>query len=252
LLAFSLAACSDDDGGSSDDEAAVRSAIDGQIAAEASGDANAYLPHVTDNWLKTVVGGTRDDVKADPSLFQSDDAPQINDISVSGNKATAKISFNDPASRLVYGNEVDLVKEDGAWKSDVLHVVSASDVPSSSKKVNVGLKEFAFDFSANQITSKDNLVFHVENKGKQSHMMVISKIPADANLQQLLQAEDTPPGVEDVGGAFLFSPGDEADVVLKDKLAPGRYVMLCFVGDEDDPEHVPHVAKGMVSDFTVN
>ena len=116
------------------------------------------------------------------------------------------------------------------------------------------MKDFAFDFSSKEITSKDDLVFHMENKGKQSHMMVLMKIPANGNLQQLLQFEGDgpPPGVEDVGAAYIFSPGDKADVVLKDKFAPGRYAMLCFVGDEDDPEHTPHIAKGMVSDFTVN
>ena len=248
-----VSACSSDDGGA-DAEAAVRTAIDEQLAAEASGDADVFLAHVTDNWLKTVVGATRDEVKADPSLFQSEDAPEIGDIKVSGNKATVDVSFAEQSGRLIFGNEVGLVKQDGKWKTNEFHVVSAASVPSSAKKVNVALKDFAFDFASKEITSKDDLVFHVTNEGKQAHMMVITKVPANAKLDDILQFEGDgpPPGVEDIGGVFVFSPGDKADVVLKDKLAAGRYLMLCYVSDENDPEHAPHVAKGMVSDFTVN
>ena len=253
---FGGAACGDDGGstsGKSVDE--VRAALDEELAGEASGDADKVLKHVTDRWLNTVLGTTRDEVKADPSKIKSEDAPPtITEIKVSGSKATVQVSI-PPGQRggFDYRNAADMVKEGGVWKIDKFHVLSAAKVPSGSKKVNVDLTDFAFGFSRKEITSKDALVFHVENKGKQNHMMVVNKIPADADLQKLLQFEGqgSPPGVEEVGGVFLFSPGDKADVVLKDKLAPGRYVMLCFVGDEDDPQHGPHVGKGMVADFTV-
>ena len=252
---FGAAACGDDGGttsGKSVDE--VRAALDEELAAEASGNADNFLKHVTDRWLKTVIGATRDEVKADPSKFKSEDSPTIGEIKVSGSKATVSASFPPGQSgRFDYRNAADLVKEGGVWKLDKFHVLSAAKVPSGSKKVNVDLTDFAFGFSRKEVTSKDALVFHVENKGKQNHMMVVNKIPADADVQKLLQfqGDGSPPGVEEVGGVFLFGPGDKADVVLKDKLAPGRYVMLCFVGDEDDPQHGPHALKGMVADFTV-
>jgi hypothetical protein len=101
------------------------------------------------------------------------------------------------------------------------------------------------------MTSKENLVFHVENTGKKNHMIVAIKIPADGDLDAIIASQDLPEGVEELGGVFLFAPGDKADVVVKDKLAPGRYAFLCFATDADDPNHEPHVFKGMKSDFTV-
>ena len=250
-MAFALVACGDDDDSGAKAQADVKAAVDEEIAGEKAGDVDKVLNHVTDNWLKTVVGATRDEVKANPGRIQSDDQPKVGAIKVNGNKATAE-ALQD-AGKLDYRNSVDLVKDGGVWKLDKLHMLSAATVPSGSKKVNVDLTEFAFGFNRKDVTSNQTLVFHVENQGKQPHMMDLSKIPADADLQKLFASEGDgpPPGVEEIGTAFLFSPGDKADVVLKEKLAPGRYVMLCFVGDQDDPEHTPHALKGMVADFTV-
>ncbi len=82
-------------------------------------------------------------------------------------------------------------------------------------------------------------------------MVVLTKIPRDADLDALLDSKDTLPGVEDVGDVFVFAPGDKADVVLTGKLTPGRYVMLCFIVDPDDMNHEPRVAKGMKADFII-
>ena len=66
-LLFGGVACGDDGGstsGKSVDE--VRAALDEELAGELSGDADKVLKHVTARWLKTVLGTTRDEVKADP------------------------------------------------------------------------------------------------------------------------------------------------------------------------------------------
>jgi hypothetical protein len=34
-------------------------------------------------------------------------------------------------------------------------------------------------------------------------------------------------------------------------LEPGRYALVCFFPDTDDPEMTPHAEKGMASEFTV-
>jgi hypothetical protein len=241
----------------SPEAAAVRKDINAELAAEKAGDADAFLAHVTDNWLKLVIGASRDDVKQNPSIFRSEDDNGLTPgaITVNGNNATVAVAVNDPASRLGYALKLGVLKQDGTWKLDTLHVVSPATVPSSSKVVNVDLVDYGFNFDKTQITSDKNLVFHVENKGQHHHMMDLAKIPADADVEALLSqdSENGPPaGVEDVGGVFLFAPGDKADIVLDGKLEPGRYVFVCFVADPDDPTHTPHAMKGMVSDFTVN
>ena len=131
---FGGVACGDDGGttsGKSVDE--VRAAINEELAAEKSGNAENYLKHVTDRWLKTVSGKTREEVKSDPSSIQSEDLPNIDKITVSGSKAVLLISFPDQGGSFDYRNSVDMVKEGGVWKLDVLHVLSAAKTPSGSK-----------------------------------------------------------------------------------------------------------------------
>ncbi len=43
--------------------------------------------------------------------------------------------------------------------------------------------------------------------------------------------------------------GPEQTAYLTETFAPGTYVMLCFV--TGSKKHVPHVAEGMVKQFTV-
>jgi hypothetical protein len=106
--------------------AAVRADLQAEIASEKSGDADAFLKHVTENWLTNITGASAEDVKADPSIFQNDQAPILGAITVNGDKATARAQFDDPTSKFDYGNSVDIVKDGGVWKLDALHVVSAS------------------------------------------------------------------------------------------------------------------------------
>ncbi len=250
-LAFAAAACGGDDGGTTSGKTVdeVRAALDEELAAEKAGDPDKFLKHVTDKFLKTVQGITREEAKADPSTFQSDDQPTIEKITVSGNKATIAITGGFKGG-LDYNVSATAVKEGGEWRIDELHVKSADKIPSGAKKVNLDLTDFAFGFTRKDVTSKDIIALHVENKGKQPHMVGLAKIPDNADLQKFLH-EDNPQGLEEIGTAFLFAPGDKADVVIKEKLAPGRYVMLCYVSDQDDPKHTPHFEKGMVADFKV-
>ncbi len=243
--------CGDDDGGGSTSGKAVdevTAALNEELEGEKNGDADKYLKHVTDKWLKAVGGYTREEAKADPSKFQSDDLPTIKKVTVSGSKATIEIGLGE--NGFDYNAYVLAVKQGGEWKIDELHVKSAGTIPAGAKTVNLDLTDFAFGFTRKDITSKNVTVLRVENKGKQPHMVILEKLPEKGDLQELLKQEN-PQGVEQVGGAFLFSPGDKADVVIKEKLAPGRYAFLCFVADQDDKEHTPHAFKGMATDFTV-
>lgn len=56
-----------------------------------------------------------------------------------------------------------------------------------------------------------------------------------------------PPVTADAGGSGAVAPGGHTWVRLD--LAPGDYVMVCFVPD-DEPPNLPHAALGMVQGFT--
>lgn len=67
-----------------------------------------------------------------------------------------------------------------------------------------------------------------------------------AALQAMKPGAPPPSWIHDVGGPNSPAPGGEQR--LTQELQPGAYAIVCFV---DHPDHVPHVAKGMVRSLTV-
>jgi hypothetical protein len=50
----------------------------------------------------------------------------------------------------------------------------------------------------------------------------------------------------------FIRPGQEdVDIAFAEPLAPGKYALVCFFPDTDDPEFTAHVEKGMLAEFTV-
>ena len=227
----------------------VTKALNEELAAEKSGNADAYLAHVTDKWLK-MMGYTREKVKADPSLFQSDDPITIEQVRVRGDKASVDITGIEGG--LDYQPYVNVVKQDGTWKLDEIHIKSPASIPSGAKTAKMDLADFSFAFNPKDITSQQVTVLRLDNKGKQPHMVGLLKLPANADFQALLRSDQEMPGVEFIGVAYLLNAGEKADVVVKEKLSSGRYAFVCYVPDLDDPESTPHAFKGMATDFKVD
>jgi len=48
-----------------------------------------------------------------------------------------------------------------------------------------------------------------------------------------------------------LGPGEENKLVFTGELGPGRYLMVCFLPDANDPEMTPHAFKGMASVFRI-
>ena len=119
--------------------------------------------------------------------------------------------------------------------------------------VDLKLQEFAFVFEAAETTG-GTFAFQVENVGQQARQIVIEQVPAGLDLEQAAQAFVTgvePEGTEEVGFLAALPPGAKHTVVFTEALSPGRYALLCFLPDENDPAATPHALKGMVADFTV-
>lgn len=253
-VALGAIACGDDDaGGSSADKAAVQSTIDQINASTKNGDGATFLTYVTDQGLQQVFFTSRDQVQQDPSSIK-DDSPFVPDkITVNGSKATATGKIDDSASSS-FDQHADIlfVKQDSVWKVDGMTPAS-SPAPAGAKDVNVTLNEFAFGVNTADIPAGKPIQFHIQNIGEQAHFMDLVKIPADANVQDIIQeaaSSDGPPpaDIQDIGGTLPFAPGTKADVAFTGSLEPGRYIMVCFMPDKDG---TPHALKGMVTDFTV-
>src|SRR5438105_10655611 len=102
----------------------------------------------------------------------------------------------------------------------------------SPKKVSLDAQEFAF-VGAPTGTIKGGLTtFDLDNKGKQFHFMNLVRIDAgktNADVQKVMtSSQRQPPSwMHDGGGIEAVTPG--VDVSVTRQLAPGRYVMACFL-----------------------
>ena len=251
LSGFAFACGDDDDGGSEEDKQAVEQAVT-DIGGYGPEDVDAFLERVTDNALKNVFGYTREECKqsAEECVGEPSESVTTANTEVSGDTATteATFSFADGAG----GGQtflVTLVREDGQWKLDRISTVP-KEVPEGVKKVDLELKEFSFEFDKAQIED-GNFAFVVKNAGEQDHQVIVASIPEDLDIEEGLLSGDQPPGVEQVAFEGPYAPGDEGTVVFDEELAPGRYVLLCFVPDAEDPDETPHANKGMYAEFTV-
>jgi hypothetical protein len=115
--------------------------------------------------------------------------------------------------------------------------------------VTVDVSEFTFNIESAPTT--DTTGFVLTNSGEQPHEIALVRVDLDLTLNELVElamtSEETPEGITDVGFTSGY-PGEEHGLALEGPLTPGRYVMLCFFPDVDG---TPHVAKGMIAEFTV-
>jgi hypothetical protein len=246
-LAFVFAACGDDDGGgdgaSAEEIAAVEDVIRQTFGASGA-ESEYFFAHVTDNLISSVLFSTREDCMANADECIGEPVPpqSVTDTAIDGDTATSVATAD-------FGTfEVGLIREEEVWKVDSLRAVS-DDVPEGAAIVDLGLTEFAFTFDEAAIPADGNFGFHVTNDGEQAHEVGVASIDPDVDLMEAIAAlgEDEEP----VGFKLFIQPGQEVDMAFAAPLEPGRYAMVCFFPDTDDPEGTPHVEKGMVAEFTI-
>jgi uncharacterized cupredoxin-like copper-binding protein len=127
-------------------------------------------------------------------------------------------------------------------------VEQAGKAVAPAADVAMTLDDYTFNLSA-PITSATKTI-RITNLADQSHEVVIIKLNPGATPQAFLEAiekpQGPPPGVM-VGGVTGIAKGRTID--LTTSLTPGEYTLLCFVPDTKDGK--PHIAHGMVKQFTV-
>jgi hypothetical protein len=115
--------------------------------------------------------------------------------------------------------------------------------------------EYSFDFDeANISTDTSGLIF--SNVGELVHELVVMTIPADADVDALFT--DMPADFAEVeanlaaAGATRLADtaaeaGDQSALAFQEPLEPGRYVLACFIYEDDQY----HAEQGMWAEFAV-
>ena len=171
------------------------------------------------------------------------------EVTVTGDTATVESTL---VSRELLFSTIDtMVRVGDAWKIDAERPVTP-DIPAGTTVVNMQLTEFAFGFDPGTITG-GNIAFRLMNLGTQAHEVSLARVPNDVDIRAILDAGQPPPdGVVEIARVQPMPPGTEQNMVFATSLDPGRYVLLCFLPDVDDPDGTPHFLKGQVGEFTVN
>ncbi|MPZ49658.1 MAG: hypothetical protein GEU75_10255 [Dehalococcoidia bacterium] len=254
--------CGDDDEdlgdpGASDagsaDEMLVEQTISEAIAAYDRQDLTAFLAFFTDDGIEDQFDATRQQIQAAADEFFSG-PPQLlrgfADTEVDGDEATTEVEW--AIAQSIQKEEYELVREDsGPWKINGSESITVA-IPSGTNAVDVDLDEFSFEFDMEDIED-GNLAFRADNVGEQPHELVVLKVPAGFTATQLIDSldADLPADIEIIGFTQA-DPADDMNLVFTQPLAPGRYMMACFLPDQDDPQEAPHAAKGMISEFTIS
>jgi len=270
--AAAFVACSDDD----DDEAGDTTPVATQVATEeASADEQAiqqvfvdaierwnakdldgFLTFLTDAGVISSFGeesNSLDEAKANLTTFFGTvelGTPEFSDVSVSGDTGSMDAVFS--FGPVLLHSKFGLVKVGTDWKLNSEESNLPVDVPAGATKIEVDLNEFAFGTDVTAITGATGVfALEAKNVGKQRHMLALARVPADANIEELLKQED-PAEVEFIASVDDVAPGTSKSLVFVKPLDAGRYVMVCFLPDTDEGEEgTPHVFKGMLKEFTV-
>ena len=122
--------------------------------------------------------------------------------------------------------------------------------PEPQADVTVTLSDYAFALSR-PLTAGTHTI-RVENVGPQLHELGIEQLAPKktvADVQRWVAGgQKGPPATRPVGG--LEGPDVGKIGWLTVTLAPGKYVLICYVPDGTDGK--PHVLHGMVQEITVN
>jgi uncharacterized cupredoxin-like copper-binding protein len=107
-----------------------------------------------------------------------------------------------------------------------------------------------YDFALSAPLTRGRHVVRVRNVAAQPHEVFVARLAPGTSASQALawlEKMQGPPPLQPLGGVVGLAKGAENDIPLD--LAPGEYAFFCFLPDAKDGK--PHVAHGMVKQFTV-
>jgi len=130
--------------------------------------------------------------------------------------------------------------------------------------LTVGLADFVFGLPE-ELTAGEQ-IWQIDNVGEQWHEMVFMSVPEGSTMEDAMMMMMPPPEAEDgeeaadseemaeeEGGpgmdgiSFLWSPMSSGNSgYTKINLAPGTYLVICFIPDSTSEEGLSHAEQGMM------
>lgn len=123
--------------------------------------------------------------------------------------------------------------------------------PSAAPIPQVTIKAHDFSYEGPSKLNAGLNTIKLTNEGQEMHHAQLARLNDGVTMEQLQQALQTDENaalgmVTLAGGPGAIGPSQSTEATLN--LAPGHYLMLCFIPSADG---VPHLAKGMISTFEV-
>jgi hypothetical protein len=128
--------------------------------------------------------------------------------------------------------------------------VTASTAPVKAPVADVTITLSDYKFTPSVPLTAGHHMIKVENAGAQWHELVFVRLEPGKKIEDFAKWADKPAGPPPgapINGASSISVG-EVNFIEVD-LTPGEYGFLCFLPDVKD--HKPHLAHGMIQQFTV-
>lgn len=243
-LAFAGTACSDDDDGSETGSGADTTT---EETTGGGGEGDAELVAFCDAFAEV------------NSAFQGEEPPPAaeGEALLAELEATTPEEVAEPVGTAVAAARETLDGDQEAFDDAFFQAIAEIDgyrfdnCPTDAQ-VEVAAVEYAFEDVPESVPA-GMVAFKMANEGEEEHEMILfARAEGETrSFQELVELpeEESEDAVRFVGAAFA-PPG--ADGVVLADLEPGDYAMACFIpvgGGEDGP---PHVAEGMLAEFTVS
>jgi len=125
---------------------------------------------------------------------------------------------------------------------------AAAPMVTRAPDVTMTLTDYAFALSRPLMRGRH--VVRVRDDASQPHELFVARLAPGktaADALAWIEKMQGPPPLQPLGGVVGLATGVANDIPLD--LAPGEYAFFCFLPDARDGR--PHVAHGMVQQFTV-
>ena len=130
-------------------------------------------------------------------------------------------------------------------------VPAQGTAPAAAPTADVTIKLNDYGFETSRPLAAGRQVIRIENAAAQAHELVFVKLEPGRTVEDVARwaekPEGPPPG-SPLDGVSAMAPGEWNSVSVD--LVPGEYGFICFLPDLKDGR--PHIAHGMVKQFTVN
>jgi hypothetical protein len=272
VLALTVAGCGDDNSGSSEPTKVDVSVTEGKqasvtVPAEIKGGAVEFTldnsankqPHSA-QLIKLDDGHTFEDAAA----IIGSDKPQVIPEWLRAEGGVTMTRPGETGTATVDLDEGHYVLVDDAAQGEPPHAefdvkeTGSADLPDTDAKVvaaTTGSDDPQYEWQVDGLKAGVNTITFESQGDKALHHVQAVPIKGDATIDQV-QAElesnsNGPPQTLDpdngVGTAIL--DGDKSEVTTLD-LKPGRYALICFLSDRDEPNK-PHFKEGLLKEVTI-